>query len=45
MYLGVALILCSLVYSILISVVYYSKKRANIQELLTKNVFGIRKKL
>lgn len=32
MYLGIALILCSLIYSILVSVVYYSKKRADIQE-------------
>jgi len=29
MYTGIAIILCSLIYSVLISVVYYSKKRAN----------------
>ena len=32
MYLGIVIIICSLVYSTLISVVYFSKKRANIQE-------------
>jgi len=32
MHIGIALILCSLIYSILVSVVYFSKKRAKIQE-------------
>jgi len=32
MYLGIAIILVSLVYSLLVSIVYFSKKRAKIQE-------------
>jgi len=32
MYLGIAIILCSLIYSLLVSIVYFSKKRAKIQE-------------
>ena len=32
MYLGVVLIVCSLIYSLLISYIYFSKKRAKIQE-------------
>lgn len=32
MYLGIALITCSLIYSLLVLFVYFSKKRANIQE-------------
>ena len=32
MYLGISIIICSLVYSLLIAIVYFSKKRANIQE-------------
>ena len=47
MYLGIALIVVSLVYSLLISIVYYSKKRANIQEtrvydgLITINIINL----
>lgn len=47
MYLGIALILCSLIYSLLVSFVYYSKKRANIQEtkvydvLLVVNIINL----
>ena len=47
MYLGIALIVVSLVYSLLISIVYYSKKRANIQEtrvydaLVTINIINL----
>ena len=32
MHAGIALILVSLIYSLLVTIVYYSKKRANIQE-------------
>lgn len=32
MHVGIALIIVSLIYSLLVSIVYYSKKRANIQE-------------
>ena len=32
MYLGISIIICSLIYSLLIAIVYFSKKRANIQE-------------
>lgn len=32
MHVGIALIVVSLIYSLLVSIVYYSKKRANIQE-------------
>ena len=47
MYLGVALIVVSLIYSLLISIVYYTKKRANIQEtrvydaLVTINIINL----
>ena len=47
MYLGIALIVVSLIYSLLISIVYYSKKRANIQEtrvydaLVTINIINL----
>lgn len=47
MYLGIALIVVSLIYSLLISIVYYTKKRANIQEtkvydaLVTINIINL----
>ena len=47
MHLGIALIVVSLVYSLLISIVYYTKKRANIQEtkvydaLVTINIINL----
>lgn len=41
MYLGIALILVSLIYSLLVSIVYFSKKRANIQETKVYDVIVI----
>jgi len=41
MHLGIALIIVSLIYSLLVSIVYFSKKRANIQETKVYDVVVI----